>query len=305
MCALEKNYTYEEMRARMQKLAGQYPQFIHLDAIGTSHDGREILSLTMGNPRKALFCTAGIHGRESVNPIVLIRIMENYARAYREKAPVRGQSYTIYELLSRYGISFVPLANPDGYEVACRGFERIRNPKLRRELEAQSIPAREWKRNARGVDINRNFPCRSYRPQREGDAPASENETKALMQLFQSCDSIGYVDFHSRGKIIYYHRQAMSDDYNQYSYQLAQYLQDLSGYQIGGPEEEFQTPGSGGNSVNYYSETLQMPAITVETVEESASFPLHTRYQKETYEEIHRIPLGIVFKIAAWEEEQP
>lgn len=301
---MEKIYTCEEMHGRMKKLAGQYPRFIHFDVIGTSHDGREILSLTLGNPRKVLFCTAGIHGRESINPIVLIQIMEKYAQAYRERLPMRDQTYTVYELLQRYGICFVPLVNPDGYEIACRGFERIRDESLRRELKMQYIPAREWKRNARGVDINRNFPCRSYRPQKPEDASASENETKALLQLFQSCDSIGYVDFHSRGKIIYYYRQAMSGDYNQYSYRLAKYLQNLSHYEIGGPKDEFQTPDGGGNSVNYYSEVMKMPAITVETVEDSASFPLHTRYQKETYGEIHYIPLGVLAQIAATAEEQ-
>lgn len=302
MCTLERNYVYEEMRAKMQKLARQYPQFIHLEVIGFSHDGREILSLTMGNPRKVLFCTAGIHGRESINPIILIRIMEDYAHAYQQKLLVQGQTYTVYELLREYGICFVPLVNPDGYEIASQGFGRIQNPKFRQELQLQNIPSKEWKYNARGVDINRNFPCQSYRPQSSGDTPASEKETKALIHLFHSCDSVGYIDFHSRGKIIYYYRQAMSGAYNQYSRRLAKYLQSLSNYQIGGMESEFFTPYSGGNSVNYYSEVLKKPALTVETVEESASFPLHTKYQKETYKEIHYIPLGVLSQIAVAEE---
>lgn len=300
---MERFYSCEEMYAKMRKLARQYPQFIHLDVIGISHDQREILSLTMGNPRKVLFCTAGVHGRESINPVILIHIMEDYAQAYQGKQSLHRQPYTIYELLREYGICFVPLVNPDGYEIASRGFKRVRDLKLRQSLRIQDIPSREWKFNARGVDINRNFPCCSYRPQNAGDRPASENETKALIHLFHSCDSVGYVDFHSRGKIIYYYRNAMSRDYNRYSHRLARYLQSLSDYDIGGSEEEFFTPYSGGNSVNYYSEVLKMPALTVETVEESASFPLHTRYQKETYEEIHYIPLGILSQITATEEE--
>ena len=295
---MEKIYVCKELHTRMQKLARQYPQFIHLDVIGSSHDGREILSLTMGNPRKVLFCTAGVHGRESINPIILIQIMEEYARAYQQKLPIQEQTDTVYELLREYGICFVPLVNPDGYEIASRGFSQIQNPKLRQELQLQDIPAKEWKCNARGVDINRNFPCQSYRPQSSGDSPASEKETKALIHLFHSCDSVGYIDFHSRGKIIYYYRQAMSGAYNQYSRKLAKYLQGLSNYEIGGADSEFYTPYSGGNSVNYYSEVLKKPALTVETVEESASFPLHTKYRKETYEEIHAIPLGILSQIA-------
>lgn len=90
----------------------------------------------------------------------------------------------------------------------------------------------------------------------------------------------------------------MSGAYNQYSRKLAKYLQGLSNYEIGGADSEFYTPYSGGNSVNYYSEVLKKPALTVETVEETASFPLHTKYRKETYEEIHAIPLGILSQIA-------
>lgn len=300
---MERNHTYEEMYAKLQKLASQYPQFTHLDIIGVSHDDRKIPALTMGNPRKVLFCTAGIHGRESINPVILIQIMEEYARAYQRDLPLPGQPYSIHELLWEYGICFVPLVNPDGYEIASRGFGQIRNLRLRQNLRMQGTASKEWKYNARGVDINRNFPCRSYQPRTPGDSPASENETAALIKLFHTYDSVGYVDFHSRGKIIYYYRHAMSGAYNSYSQRLAKYLQELSHYEIARTEDEFLTLYSGGNSVNYYSEVLKMPALTVETVEESASFPLHTKYYKETYKEIQYIPLGILAQIIADAEE--
>ena len=115
----------EEDCAHGKKLARQYPQFIHLESIGISHDNREILALTMGNPRKVLFCTAGIHGRETINPVILIQIMEEYAHAYQIDLPVPGHPYSIRELLWEYGICFVPLVNPDGYEIASRGFGQI------------------------------------------------------------------------------------------------------------------------------------------------------------------------------------
>ena len=300
---MERNDTYEEMYARLHKLARQYPQFIHLESIGISHDNREILALTMGNPRKVLFCTAGIHGRETINPVILIQIMEEYAHAYQIDLPVPGHPYSIRELLWEYGICFVPLVNPDGYEIASRGFGQIQNLRLRQNLRIQNIPSREWKGNARGVDINRNFPCRSYHPRNPGDSPASENETAALIHLFQIYDSVGYVDFHSRGKIIYYYRHAMSGTYNSYSQRLAKYLQDLSHYEIAKMEDEFLTLYSGGNSVNYYSEVPKKPALTVETVEESASFPLQAKYYQETYKEIQYIPLGILAQIIADAEE--
>ena len=37
-----------------------------------------------------------------------------------------------------------------------------------------NIPHEDWKYNARGVDINRNFPSRSYVQQRPNEMPLSE-----------------------------------------------------------------------------------------------------------------------------------
>ena len=71
------------------------------------------------------------------------------------------------ELLTDYSIYFLPLMNPDGYEIALRGFSEIRNPLFGNIAAAKGILHTEWKENGRGVDINRNFPCASYQA-REG-----------------------------------------------------------------------------------------------------------------------------------------
>ena len=46
--------------------------------------------------------------------------------------------------------------------------------------------------------------------------------------------------------------------------------------------------------MHYYSEAIGGPAITVETVEENAKFPLNEEYQTDTYREICCIPLEIL-----------
>lgn len=46
--------------------------------------------------------------------------------------------------------------------------------------------------------------------------------------------------------------------------------------------------------MHYYSEAIGGPAITVETVEEYANFPLKEEYQTDTYQEIRCIPLEII-----------
>ena len=151
---------------------------------------------------------------------------------------------------------------------------------------------------ARAVDINRNFPCKSYIQQQFGEYPASEQETQTLIRVFEQWDTIGYLDFHSRGRIIYYYRQAMPFSYNQRNHKLARYMQKLSNYSLGKQEEEYLSRLNGGSPVNYYSELLHKPAITVETVEENADFPMDPSCQERTYEEIRMLPLEIIAQSA-------
>ena len=292
MIALNRRYSYEDIFQGMEELSRQYPDFTVCRSIGTSHDGRDIPVMRVGLGKKTLVLTAGIHGRESVNPVLLVKMLEDYCQAFQDREERYG--YPVQTLLNGCSVVVIPLVNPDGYEIALRGFSVIHNPVLRQLCKMKEIGWQHWKYNARGVDINRNFPCRSYIQQQLGEYPASENETQALIQVFQDYDTLGYVDFHSRGRIIYYYRQAMPFAYNQRNHKLARYLQKLSDYSLGKREEEYLSHLNGGRPVNYFSEFLEKPAITVETVEEDASYPLDPSYQEKTYREICALPLELL-----------
>ncbi len=113
--------------------------------------------LLLGDSGKCLIVSSAIHGRESLNPALLLRMAEDYAlireNEYRDPGLDEWQ-----ELLTDYSIYFLPLMNPDGYEIALRGFSEIRNPLFGNIAAAKGILHTEWKENGRGVDINRNFP---------------------------------------------------------------------------------------------------------------------------------------------------
>jgi g-D-glutamyl-meso-diaminopimelate peptidase len=250
--------------------------------IGISHDDRDILLLKVGVGDKNVILTAGVHGRESINPIVLMKMMEYYC----EENFNHLKDYTFY---------VVPLLNPDGYMIAQRGFNVIRNEELRLAAKEKDISYREWKFNARGIDINRNFPSFSWRPKHANDFPGSENETKALMQLMDSIPSIGYIDYHSRGEEIYYYRDRMSKAYNQRQKEIADRLADDTGYTLVPPEEEISASDTGGNTVHYYSEQTKQPAFTIETVPDEATFPLSIVYQAQTFHEVLYTPLIMLF----------
>lgn len=292
MITLERQYDYRQLEAAMRELPLRYPELASCSTAGFSHDRRAVCMLRLGAGLKSLIVTGGIHGRESVNPTLLLRMAEDYCQAARD-GTMLGE-YQVGELLRRYSICLLPLANPDGYEIARNGFSAIHNPVLRHLCRMKRIPASQWKANARGIDINRNFPCRSYVQQSLLEYPASENETQILMRIFQELDSVAYMDFHSRGRVIYYYRQAMTWPYNMRSRKLARRIQGLSSYSLGEPEEEQQNSLAGGNSVQFYSELTGLPALTVETVDEGEGFPLSDRLLSQSYQEVRYAPLELL-----------
>ena len=195
----------------------------------------------------------------------------------------------VYELLQTYTILMIPLLNPDGYMISLYGHKSVRNPALQSKLKRIKYNYSEWKFNGRGIDINRNFPCRSWKPKGINDYAASENESKALIQVFHQYRIKCYLDFHSRGKCIYYYRNSMSEKYNERQLYIAKRLKNITKYELVDPENEIEYGDSGGNTVQYFSEHFNKPALTIETVDENEPFPLDYRLRISTYEEIKLI----------------
>lgn len=274
-------FYYEDLTAYAKYLASHYPDYVSYTCIGRSYDNRDIFLLKIGRGKKNILLTAGVHGRESINPMVLLSMAEFYCEEWRDYL----LTVTIY---------MVPLVNPDGYVIAVQGFDGIKNGHLKKQALRMNLPFYQWKFNGRGVDINRNFPASSWRRKKTGDYPGSEYETAALMQLMQEIPFIGYIDYHSRGKEIYYYRNALSERYNQEQKRLGELIAALTDYQLLPPSEEIEPGDSGGNTVQYYSEVFKKPAITVETVENEAMFPLSPHYQRVVFEEIKMTPFVLL-----------
>ncbi len=303
----DKFYSFDKLVSDSKKLAKQYEAILGYATIGKSHDNRDIVLLKLGQGQHNVICCGGVHGRETINPIVLLRIIEYYADLYSNhkqqklslkrklKMPVGNYKLEyeqmlfgtcIYELLQTFTIFFIPLLNPDGYMISLYGFEAILDKSLREKCLSMKTPYEEWKYNARGIDLNRNFPSKLWKSKFEGDYAASENETKALIKIFSEYRTKGFLDFHSRGKSIYYYRSLMPDSYNKRQFEIASRLKQITNYELVLPEDEIDSGDSGGNTVHYYSEHFHKPALTIETVEETAEFPLDDKYRYETFEEL-------------------
>lgn len=280
---LPLEYGYEDIRKECEGLSKQYKDFIKKVSIGKSWDNREISMLILGSGKRCVLMTGGVHGRESVNPVVLLKLAEEYAKKRR-----------FDEWFQKNQLLIIPLLNPDGYEIARSGFLALKNPRLRLRCEGaakkEGLSFKEWKYNGRAIDINRNFPCKSWVRGYIGDIPASERETKALIGVFHRYRPRLYLDYHSRERSIYYYRAAREKEYNERQKILAQKLSRLTGYRMKEPKLEIEAGDRGGNTVHYASEYGDCPAFTVETISEKESFPLRTELQKEVLMEIRMTP---------------
>ena len=150
--------TYLEM---MRKWAEQYPTLCHVDTIGTSVQGRLILSMYIEVQtdddlyRPEFFYSSTIHGDEVTGYVMMLRLIDTLLSSY-------GTNPELTALVNRTRISINPLANPDG--TYRRGNNTIQG--------AQRY-------NANGVDLNRNFPD----PFRIAK-PAVPQENQAMMDYF-------------------------------------------------------------------------------------------------------------------------
>lgn len=218
-------YTYESMVNDLHIFTKIFPQYLHLDSLGKTGDNRELFHLILGQEgaREKIFFFGGIHGREYMSSQLLMeQTAEFLTRFYKGEERYRGKTYG--ELLEGKAIHLVPMANPDGVMISQQGPAAIRDKELSQlvweigEREGGRNPCgpyyKQWKANARGVDLNRNFDAlwEKYRddkgrPAREGwkgKAPEDQEESKALADLTRKERFRRTISYHSSGSVIYW-----------------------------------------------------------------------------------------------------
>ena len=172
--------------------------------IGESVQGKPILAYRFGNGTSIRAVVAGIHGGYEWNTVALAEALIEHLTDHPEEVP---RQTTLW---------IVPALNVDGY---ARGHNR------------------DGRANARGVDLNRNFPalwqaewpragCWDLGPITAGEAPASEPETLAMMEFLLGEHVEALVSYHSAALGIYAGGQPVDPR----SEHLAKTLSAASGY---------------------------------------------------------------------------
>ncbi len=139
MAQWDRYPTYGTYVAMMQQWAADFPALCRLDTIGTSIQGRLILSLEIaGNLADTtlpeFFYSSTIHGDEVTGYVMMLRLIDTLLHGY-------GSNPLYTQLVNTTRICINPLANPDGTyrsgDNTVQGAQRY---------------------NANYVDLNRNYP---------------------------------------------------------------------------------------------------------------------------------------------------
>ncbi len=316
------SYSSHDYSNIAKELANRYPEIISYNTIGYSHDKKEIYSLVMTKnasemvaksdfnvARMHYYIEAGVHGRETVNPAILIKQIEDYATDYYKDSHI--PNFNLQEILSKSVLHFVPLVNPDGHDLSKFGPDSVITPSAREMLLGiDDKNYSQWKANIAGVDLNKNFPdfhldrqsgiledkwqkypgsFFSSVPSGEfypGSYAGSEPETKAVMNYMASYDFRSYVSYHSRGDLVYYEYMWYPDSYRENALELAQITKNITGYRL------ISDTGKGsGYSTSYHVSISLKPSLTVETLPYNTALPSSNKTYLQVYKKTWLLPL--------------
>jgi len=112
----DKYYTYEEMIEAMKLLKQTYPEFVKLDLVGKSDEGRDIWALTINNPKTGaeldkpgVYVDGNIHGNEIQATEVCLYTASYLLTNYKSNQEIK-------EVLDRNAFYIIPSVNEDGYD---------------------------------------------------------------------------------------------------------------------------------------------------------------------------------------------
>lgn len=171
------NSTTERVYEAYSKLVGEYPDNINGIVIGSSSDGKDIMSYSIGNikdtycPKTIIICAQ--HGFEKNSTFGTFFFIE---------AILRKQNDFCKFLLDNFCFLVVPVANPYGFD-------------------------RFYYCNANKVNLNRNWPVIGWEPygtpgddNYSSENPLDQPETDAIQKLISNnLDAVLLLDFHTYG----------------------------------------------------------------------------------------------------------
>lgn len=275
-------YTYEDMTFDLDRLNTTYYKKMLVKTIAITKDNKEVYEVIIGKPngKKRIIIHAGIHAREYMTSLLVMKQMECYLQCL-EQETYRGISYG--DLFSDITFHILPMVNPDGVSISQFGLNKIQRDTIRREIkewyqrdlasgrtkDTFDMYLKRWKANANGVDLNRNFNYgwKEYTgidvpgPEKyKGVTVESEPETKALVLLTKEIKPVVAISYHATGSVIYWDYGQIGDMRNQCQ-AVVNTISKVTGYEVSYADTDKQDAAGYGDWAVMVKE---VPSATIE-----------------------------------------
>ncbi len=265
-----EKYAYEHMEKDLQSLQNSFGDILQVKSLAQTADGRNIYDAVLGNPdsENRILIIGAMHAREYITAQLVMRQLCECAEALASgTGEYKGISIT--ELFNSSCIHFVPMSNPDGVAVSQYGPAALHNDTLKANLlDMGSDDYTQWKANAEGVDINRNFDAgwdefngaRSPGSERyKGEFPGSSAEAAALIALTQDNNFKRTVSYHTCGALIYWYYKQSGTVLDE-SRRFTQIISEETGYT---PDDDYHSVDAAGYK-DWAVYKMGIPSITIE-----------------------------------------
>ncbi len=267
------SYTYAIMEMNLYSLKRVYP-FLEIGSIGNSVMGNRLYYCKIGNGKTEVFYNASFHANEWITTPLLMKYIENFARAYTNRQNIYG--YDAREIFRNVTVYIVPMVNPDGVNLVTGGLPSDTAAYKNAQRIGENYPAIPfpdgWKANIEGIDLNLQFPA-NWESAKEikanqgytspaprdyvGPAPLSAPESRAIHSFTLAHDFSLILAYHTQGQVIYWRYL----DYNpDKAYYIGQQFAAASGYEL---EETPYASGFAGYK-DWFIQEYNRPGYTIE-----------------------------------------
>ncbi|MFC5405261.1 M14 family metallopeptidase [Cohnella soli] len=278
----------DNFEAELKRLERCYA-FVTTGTIGHSATGKPIPFARIGAGPFRWHFNGACHGNEWITTPLLTRFVAEYAEAIADNRPFWGKSSE--DLFARNSLYVVPMLNPDGVELARHGLSPDQ-PFAEKLLQWNRGSNRfhRWKANARGVDLNDQFPAywedevarrgvtapcaRDY----GGLGPLSEPEAAALAAFTERNDFHAVIALHTQGEEIYWNYRGEEPPESKI---WAERMAQAAGYRA------VYLEGSDAGYKDWFIHRFGRPGFTVEAG--WGHNPLPTNAFEEMYDDIARL----------------
>ncbi len=295
-------YSYELCQYILYGLVARYP-FLDVERAGSSVMGKSLYAVKIGRGRREYFYNASHHANEWITTPLLLKFLEEYAKAYVNGKDIGGYgARLLYNTASLY---IMPLVNPDGVDLVTGAIDKEDEYYLRAVEISKKYPSipfpNGWKANISGFDLNLNYPALWEEAKKikeglgftspaprdfVGFSPLDAPESRAVYDFTLRKNFLLTLSYHTQGEVIYW---KFLDYEPERALEIANEFARLSGYQVA---EVPRVSGYAGYK-DWFILNYNLPGYTIEVGRGINPLPisdLNSIYEKN--EGILTYPLG-------------